>query len=237
LKDLITAITRKQTHEKHAAADGNKTIIIKAITTDVLVIAVCVLPILQDLEVEKLWVAFGQGQNLKWIPIYDISPSIGPEKSKSLLFFHAFTGCDVVSAFRGKGKKSAWQTWNVCPEASTVFFYRKLSQYPPVIGEDDQSILEKFVVTMHDRFSATDSTDVARLELFARKQRSYDSILPTQAALIQHIKRAAYQAGYIWGQATICQMETNSPADWGWKKQDDMWQIFWTALLPIAQSC
>jgi hypothetical protein len=47
-------------------ADGNKTSIIKAITTDVLVIAVCVLPILQDLGVEKLWVAFGQGQNLKW---------------------------------------------------------------------------------------------------------------------------------------------------------------------------
>jgi hypothetical protein len=64
-------------------------------------------------------------------------------------------------------EKSAWQTWNVCPEASTVFFFRKLSQYPPVIGEDDQSILEKFVVTMHDRFSATDSIDVARLELFA----------------------------------------------------------------------
>ena len=88
--------------------------------------------------------------------------------------FHAFTGCDVVSAFRGKGKKSAWQTWNVCPEASTAF--RKLSQYPPVKGEDDQSILEKFVVTMYDRSSATDSIDAARLELFARKQRSYDSI-------------------------------------------------------------
>jgi len=38
--------------------------------------------------------------------IHDISPSIGPEKSKGL-FFHAFTGCDVVSAFRGKGKRSA----------------------------------------------------------------------------------------------------------------------------------
>jgi hypothetical protein len=105
-----------------------------------------------------------------------ICPSIVPEKSKGLLFFHAFTGCDVVSAFRGKGKRSAWQTWNVCPEASTV--YRKLSQYLPVIGEDDQSILEKFVVTMYDRSSATDSIDAARLELFARKQRSYDSIPP-----------------------------------------------------------
>ena len=101
---------------------------------------------------------------MKWIPIHDISHSIGPEKSKGLLFFHSFTGCDVVSAFRGKGKRNAWQTWNVYPEASTV--YRKLSQYPPVIGEDDQSILEKFVVAMYD----TDSIDAARLELFARNR-------------------------------------------------------------------
>jgi len=30
--------------------------------------------------------------------------SIGPEKVGGILFFHAFTGCDVVSGFRGKGK-------------------------------------------------------------------------------------------------------------------------------------
>jgi len=66
---------------------------------------------------------------------------------------------------------------------------------------------------MYNRSSATDSIDAARLELFARKQGSYDSIPPTQAALIQLIKRAAYQAGCIWGQATICQMEFNSPAN------------------------
>ena len=79
-----------------------------------------------------------------------------------------FTGCDVVSAFHDKGEKSAWQTYNVWPEASTVF--RNLSQYPPVHGEDDQSILEKFVVIMYDMFSATDSIDEVRLEMFARKQ-------------------------------------------------------------------
>jgi hypothetical protein len=28
---------------------------------------------------------------------------IGAEKSDGLLFFHAFTGCDIASAFRGKG--------------------------------------------------------------------------------------------------------------------------------------
>ena len=78
------ADTRIFLHSKHAAANGNKTIMIKASDTYVLVIAVSVLPILQDLGVEKLWVAIGQGQSLKWIPIHDISPSIGPEKSKGL---------------------------------------------------------------------------------------------------------------------------------------------------------
>jgi hypothetical protein len=102
-----------------------------------------------------------------------------------------FTGCDAVSAFHGKGEKCAWQTWYVWPEESIVF--RKLSQYPPVLGEEKQSILEKFVVTMYDRLSATDNIDVVRLELFFRKQRSYDSTPPTQATLIQHIKRVKWK--------------------------------------------
>ena len=85
-----------------------------------------------------------------------------------LTYTGLFTGRDVVSAFHDKGEKSVWKTWNVLPEASTVF--RNLSQYPPVLGEDDQSNLEKFVVIMYDMFSATDSIDEARLEMFARKQ-------------------------------------------------------------------
>ena len=213
-------------HPKHTAADGNNTIMSKASDTDVLVISVSALLILRDLGVEKLWVAFGQEQK-KWILINDRSPSIGLEKSICLLFIHAFTGCDVVSAYHGKGEKTAWHTWNAWPEASTVF--RKLSQYPPVLGKDDQSILEKFVVIMYDISIAT-------------KNRSYDSSPSppptTQAALILHSKRAAFQAVCIWGQeTTIFQMETKSLAYWGWKKQDDIWQMFWTVFPPIAQSC
>jgi hypothetical protein len=59
---------------------GSKTIMIKASDTYVLVIAVSVLPILLDLGVETLWVAFGQAQK-KRTPIHDISPSIDLGKS------------------------------------------------------------------------------------------------------------------------------------------------------------
>jgi ABC-type transport system involved in cytochrome bd biosynthesis fused ATPase/permease subunit len=47
--------------------------------------------------------------------------ALGPDKSRVLPLFHAFTGCDTVSAFGGKGKKSAWEAWNVYPNLTKAF--------------------------------------------------------------------------------------------------------------------
>ncbi len=133
-----------------------------------------------------------------------------------------------MSAFRGKGKKSAWQTWNVCNDVTSVF--SKLSKYPPTVGDEDIENLEKFVIAMYDKSSTAKSVDDARLE-------PYKSIPPTRAALMQHLKCSAYQAGCIWSQATVCQPETLSPAVWGWTKEADIWKTCWTTLPPIATSC
>ena len=65
---------------------------------------------------------------------------LGPEKTNEMLFFHTFSGCDVVSVFNGKGKK----TRNVCsPETLNVF--TKLSQQPSTIEDEDLRTLERFV--------------------------------------------------------------------------------------------
>lgn len=111
------ADTRLFIHARDAALNGSKSIIIKANDTDVLIIAVSVLSSLQDLGLQQMWIFFGQGLNSRWIPVHDIVSAIGPQKTLGMLFFHAFTGCDVVSAFRGKDKKSAWLTWDVCKES------------------------------------------------------------------------------------------------------------------------
>ncbi|KAL0198142.1 hypothetical protein M9458_006682, partial [Cirrhinus mrigala] len=229
------ADSRIFTHALHATKQQIKSVLIKACDTDILVVAVNVFATLQDAGLEKIWIEFGQGQSIRWLPIHDMVVNLGPEKSSGMLFFHAFTGCDVVSAFRGKSKKSAWQAWEVCPEVSPVF--KKLSQYPPIIEDADLNILEKFVITMYDKQSTTCKVDEARLDLFARKQRSYDAIPPTSASLVQHVKRSAFQAACIWGQATVCKMQTESPANWGWQKDGQIWQVLWTTLPPIAQTC
>ena len=125
-------------------------------------------------------------------------------KSKGPPFLLTFTGCGVVSVFRWKCKRAAWQTWDVYPEASEVF--AKLRMYPPVIGDEEKKVLERFVIIVYDRSSSTTDIDSIRLDMFARKQKSYDAIPPTSAALDYHTKRAAYHAGCIWGQAPTRQM-------------------------------
>ena len=57
------------------------------------------------------------------------------------------------------------------------------------------------MVVMYSRTCPHQTINEARQALFEQDNKSIENIPPTQAALAQHIKRAAYQAGHVWGQA------------------------------------
>ena len=101
------ADTRIFLHAQDAVNEGHKSVWINANDTDIVIIAVSVMSSLMQLGLQKMWVSFGKGEKTKWIPIHEVVPAIGPEKTRGILFFHAFSGCDMVSAFYGKSKKSA----------------------------------------------------------------------------------------------------------------------------------
>jgi hypothetical protein len=92
--------------------------------------------------------------------------------------------------FDGKERKLPGR--HVCSDVTDVF--SKLSKCPPVITEHDQFILEMFAIMMYNRSSPNANIDDARLDLFAQKQRSYESIPSTRGALTEHTKRVVYQA-------------------------------------------
>ena len=104
------ADTRIFLHAKDVSREGNKKIIRSSTDTDVVVIAVAYF---SDLNIEKLWIAFGKGKDFRWIPIHELCLPLGPRR-KALPFFHAFTGWDTISAFRGKWKKSLHGKPGVC---------------------------------------------------------------------------------------------------------------------------
>ena len=69
-------------HARHAAKDGSNALMIKANNMDVVVIAIFVMKSLNEPgRLEKRWIAFGRGGNLRLIPLHTVVNTIGPEKA------------------------------------------------------------------------------------------------------------------------------------------------------------
>ena len=98
-------------HAKHASVNSMTKNLIRTVDTDVVI-----------LDVEELWIAFEVGKHLQYLLIHKIASSLNTEQCEGLPFFHVLTGCDTVSLFSGKGKKTAFQAWKCYPEATKVFF-------------------------------------------------------------------------------------------------------------------
>ena len=111
---------------------------------------------------------------------------------------HAFSGCDTVSSLSSVGKKTAWEVWKSLAEITEVF--QRLSAIPDEVTEADLKELERYVVLLYSRTSHLTDVNEARKHLFSYCNRNLENIPPSRAALLKHVKRAAYQAGYVWGQ-------------------------------------
>ena len=99
-------------------------------------------------------------------------------------------------------------------------------------------LVERFIVLLYHRTSSLETVNEARKKPFTQKGRSIDRLPPTQAALVEHIKRAAYQAGHCWAQAMIAAPELPFPSEWGWKVKDGGgWEASWTTLPQATQTC
>ena len=217
------ADTRLLLHAQHARLSGYENILIRTVDTDVLVIAVAMV---EQLGNGRLWLLYGKGNTTKYIDVNAIASKLGIMKAKGLPVFHALTGCDNVSSFGTIGKRTAWAAWKALPEMDEVFAL--LATDPSKIDELISKI-ERFVVVCYDRVSDRESVNEERRYLFTKKGRDIQSIPPTQAALIQQLKRAVYQGGHCWTRALDPRPEIPCPSEWGWKKERK-WVPVWTTL-------
>ncbi len=89
--------------------------------------------------------------------------AMGLERARCLTAFHAFTGCDQTFFFAGRGKTTAWKTFD---EATVFLSLANLSTAETV--ENCLKTLKRFIVFMYDHTSAKISIDRARKEHFTK---------------------------------------------------------------------
>ena len=85
----------------------------------------------------------------RFIAAHHIASALGPEKCVALPMFHAFTGCDTVSFFGGRGKKTALDTWKAYQHVNSAFSALVSAPCKETVEEVLEK-LERFVVLLYD---------------------------------------------------------------------------------------
>ncbi len=126
---------------------------------------------------------------------------------------------------------------NAYPEVTETFMYMSTHPHMSLTKESQHfQNLERFTVILYDRASSLESVDEARKELFCQKNRTMESIPPTQDALLQHSKRVVYQAG-IWTTSELAQQHTPTPEGHGWTFDSQSWCPIWSTLPLSSKAC
>lgn len=229
-------------HVRDATLHGTKCVLIRASDTDVLVLAISHFFTLQELGLHELWMLCGQSKNRRFIPVHAIATAMGEEKAAALRGFHAFSGCDQVSFFATKGKKSHWRTWQALPQTTEAF--KILGEVHDRVPEHVHQLLQDYVARLFASQQEL-SQMVGPVCLHNVRRTLFDQehmlhlLPPTEAALRKHELRAAYEAGQIWGRVgSSFDSNVPSPEKWGWKKTDEgSWTPDWTDLPWIWEAC
>ena len=229
------ADSRMMVHVAHAANTYNN-ILIRTVDSDVVVLAVYAFARLTS-SPNELCVAFGTGKHYRQIPAHKICAAIGLDKCLALPMFQAFTGCDTDSCFSGRGKRTAWDTWNMYPETTGQFASLMKN---PQLGDVDAAMdtIERFVVLLYDKTNTGSEVNMVRFEIFARKGRVRQQHSTDEGCASSACEESSISGWALLGQAIEPQIELPRPAGWGWVGTDGgKRDVVWSNLPEASKVC
>ena len=208
------ADTRILLHAAHAAEEGYRAVVATADDTDVMVICLAFSP---DIAC-PLFQKCGTKNRVRYIDINQLRHGLGDGVCNSRIGMHAYTGCDTVSAFAGRGKLGALKLMRSehCQE-----MFRELGQsWEPSV--DLFKKLQAFTCKLYISSTTTVDINTARHQLFCARRGELKStqLPPCEDCLFMHTMRANYQVG-IWRCSLQQHPLVPSPDKRGWVRNDD----------------
>ncbi|KAK5645586.1 hypothetical protein RI129_006886 [Pyrocoelia pectoralis] len=137
----------------------------------------------------------------------------------ALVGLHAYTGCDTVSAFSGKGKVTPFNL--VFGNEKFISLFSKIG-VDVNLSDDLFKSLQEFTCQLYSRGTNVAEVNNLRYNLFRSKRGKIDSsqLPPCENVLRLHAKRANYQA-FVWRQCLVPIVQEISLQDHGWTTDEE----------------
>ena len=187
LKSTETLAT--QANAAHAARSQLVAVIIVSEDTDILVLSLA----FKSFIPSSMFIKCSSQTRVKYLDVSRMIERIGASTCKALPGFHAFTGCDTVSAFQGREKVLVFRIMAKDQGFQEVF--QGLGREWQVSNELYRD-LQRFACPMYCRNAGTNEVNELRYWLFCLKKGNVYSnqLPPCDDSLRKHALRANYQA-------------------------------------------
>ncbi|KAL8594843.1 hypothetical protein ACOMHN_016084 [Nucella lapillus] len=221
-------------HASHAAEAGYEAVMISSNDTDVLVLNIAFCGAIKA----PLYQRSGTSTRTQLIDIGKVASSLGPSVCTALLGLHAYTGCDSVSSFAGKGKVAALKMLKSNENVQQAF--SDLGKDWELSGEFFEK-LEQFTCKLYAPKQPTTGVNELRYQLFCAKNGDIEShqLPPCQDCLWKHAQRANYQAG-LWRRCLENDPQAPDPVGSGWTVErvdgKDILAIDWMNVQPAPDA-
>jgi hypothetical protein len=228
------ADTRLLLHAAHAAQFHYESVIIHSEDTDVRLLCIAfasqiAVPMYQRCKASA---------RTTYIDITKASLIQGESVSRALPGYHAFTGCDSVSFFSGRGKSAGLKL---------IKYNQKYQDLFVKLGKDWDlcdtmfELLQEFTCLMYAKTTKCVDVNSLRYEMCVSKKGKVEShhLPPCKNTLYKHCERACYQA-CIWNRCLEANAYIPSPVGKGWyiEKEDgqEILKIDWMSGKPDRKS-
>lgn len=224
------ADTRMLLHAAHAAMEGYVTVVISSDDTDVLILCLA----FHSCITCTLFVKCSSQSRTMYINVSDVAHMFGSDLCKCLPGVHAFTGCDSVSAFAGKGKLTALKIVKKNRRFQCLFQQVGMQWE---LSDELFTQLQEFTCLLYSANPGTTDVNELRYRLFCSKKGGLDShqLPPCTDCLKLHSLRANYQAA-IWRRSLQASPVIPLPIGHGWIHEEDSLVIKWMSGEPAPMA-
>ena len=181
-----------------------------------------------------------QKKDHKTINLKAVAEQLGESRCQALPFFHAFTGSDTTSSFKGIGKKKAYEALKAFKSADSTLAEMSFQAFQNLQEDDEKfGIIQRLVVLMYSKTSILTKVIDLRVEMYFQRSQNIELIPPTSNALLMHTKRAIYQSS-VWSKCLQSQQNRPSPLEFGWKLADNpsmKYEPFWMTQKEASKEC
>ena len=198
-------------HIMYAVNNGHNFIIVRSTDTDVVCLLMRYVGVFKSKGLRELWIKYGSGCHVRYIPIHYYHEQLGPQSSSDLIKIHILTGNDLISKLGTK--HSAFKQLTESPPELSGF--AESDELP----DEDVRNIESILCRVWAPSSGSTTFNSLRYQFYRKSNSCVQNLPPTSDVVRGHILRSFF---VIRRQVNLLNPNYKplQPENYGWKNTE-----------------